>query len=210
MTENEPKEKALNLPPVERKKMSQILSSLTPEQRQYSVKWLADQGYIKRDSDFERHYDEFAKHYEKTEKHLSVLSEVIVSVQSNIGAKNNDLLENVNVRMNDLKFVVKDRTNSLLKSFEKIDCLEKQVNSTEKTLNELVDANVDVMRSKFFMFRYVGLLLLGVLIGYFMNTVLANFSTRIGVFPFWAHFVSILLLGLSLGVVGNNYFAYRR
>jgi len=210
MTENESKEKALNLPPVERKKMSQILSSLTPEQRQYSVKWLADQGYIKRDSDFERHYDEFAKHYEKTEKHLSVLSEVIVSVQSNIRTKNNELLENIDNKTNDLKFVVKDRTSSLLKSFETIDCLEKQAVSTEKTLNELVDANVDVMRSKFFMFRYVGLLLLGVLIGYFMNTVLANFSTRIGVFPFWAHFVSILLLGLSLGVVGNNYFAYRR
>ncbi|MCP4055231.1 MAG: hypothetical protein GY739_19760, partial [Mesoflavibacter sp.] len=116
MTEHETKEKTLNLPPAERQKMGKILSNLTPAQIQYSVKWLADQSHLKRDVEFE-------KHYEEIEKKLSLLAKTAISTQSNIEATNKELLKDV-----------EDKTGRLSDSFEKIENIDRHMKDSQNTI----------------------------------------------------------------------------
>ena len=192
MTE-EPKEKALNLPPAERQKMSKILSSLTPEQIQYSVKWLADQNHLKRNVEFERHY-------EAIEKYLSLLAKATVSTQSSIEAQNKELLKDVDKKMNDLELVVKDRTSRLSNSFEKIENIDKHMKDSQNTIEKLTSKIHDFMHDKVTVATWGLFFVIGAIFQYFMNTVLYNFSVKIGFASYWFHFTWILILGFCLGM----------
>ena len=176
------KEKTLNLPPAERQKMSKILSSLTPEQIQYSVKWLADQNHLKRDIEFEKHYES--------------IEEKLAFIQNN----NKELLNNVDKKMNDLELVVKDRTSRLLNSFEKIENVDRHMQDSQNSIEKLTGKIHDFMHDKVGVATWGLLFVIGAIFQYFMNTVLYNFSVKIGFASYWFHFTWILILGFCLGM----------
>ena len=181
------KEKTLNLPPAERQKMSKILSSLTPEQIQYSVKWLADQNHLKRNVEFEKHYES--------------IEEKLAFIQNN----NKELLNNVDKKMNDLELVVKDRTSRLLNSFEKIENVDRHMQDSQNSIEKLTGKIHDFMHDKVGVATWGLLFVIGAIFQYFMNTVLYNFSVKIGFASYWFHFTWILILGFSLGMLLRTY-----
>jgi DNA repair exonuclease SbcCD ATPase subunit len=199
VAESETKEKELNLPPAERQKMSKILSSLTSEQIQYSVKWLADQNHLKRNVELE-------KHYEIIEKNTNKVKKLTESLDLKTEMIRDDIKENIREEFNSFREELEKNSKNFSSKMDKIDRVEKQAKEARKSIDDLTKANFNLMKSSLYTFRYIGLLLLGILIGYFMNTILYSFSVKIGFAPFWAHFVWIFLLGLFFGIFGKPLF----
>jgi hypothetical protein len=189
----------LNLPPAERQKMSKILSNLTPEQIQYSIKWFADQNYLKRDVEFE-------KHYEEIEKNLRLLAETALLTQSSIETTNKELLKDVDEKIIELGLVVKDKTDRLSDSFKKIENIDRHMHDSQNTIEKLTDKIHAFMHDKVSLVVLGIFFVVGVLFNYFMESVLFQLSTKIGIAPLWIHFIWVVTLGFLLGMFLRSYF----